>query len=156
MVEDIAKQADLTNCDREPIHIPGAILPHGVLIVVDSETFNVLQVAGDTKALIGIGHSEMLGQSLETMLRPDQMEMLRRVNTVHALAKPRHLLDPVLRFVPDQALDVSVHRMDGVLVLEAEAADLTDRFAADPLSGVQEMVEGFDAPMTLQALCQLA
>ena len=156
MVEDIAKQADLTNCDREPIHIPGAILPHGVLIVVDLETFNVLQVAGDTKALIGIGHSEMLGQSLETMLRPDQMEMLRRVNTVHALTKPRHLLDPVLRFVPDQALDVSVHRMDGVLVLEAEAADLTDRFAADPLSGVQEMVEGFDAPMTLQALCQLA
>ena len=156
MVEDIAKQADLTNCDREPIHIPGAILPHGAMIVVDPATYAVLQVAGDTKTLLGIGHDDMLGQSLETMLRPDQMEMLRRVNTFHALAKPRHLLDPVLRFVPDQALDVSIHRIDGVLILEAEAADLTDRFAADPLSGVQEMVEGFDAPMTLQTLCQLA
>ena len=156
MVEDIAKQTDLTNCDREPIHIPGAILPHGVLVVVDPDTFNVLQVAGDTKTLLGIGHDDMLGQSLETMLRPDQMQMLRRVNTVHALAKPRHLLDPVLRFIPEQALDVSVHRIDGVLILEAEAADLIDRFAADPLSGVQEMVEGFDTPMTLQALCHLA
>ena len=156
MVEDIAKQADLTNCDREPIHIPGAILPHGVLVVVDPDTFNVLQVAGDTKALLGLGHDDMLGRSLETMLRHDQMEMLRRVNTVHALARPRHLLDPALRFIPDQALDVSVHRIDGVLVLEAEVADLNDRFAADPLSGVQEMAEGFDAPMTLQALCQLA
>lgn len=156
MVEDMAKQADLTNCDREPIHIPGAILPHGVLVVVDPDSFNVLQVAGDTKALLGIGHDEMLGQSLGTMLRPDQMEILRRVNTVHALAKPRHLLDPVLRFIPDQALDVSIHRIDDVLILEAEAADLTDRFAADPLSGVQEMVEGFDIPMSLQALCQLA
>ncbi|MCC8411108.1 GAF domain-containing protein [Mucilaginibacter sp. UR6-1] len=28
---------DLTNCDREPIHIPGQIQPHGFLIVVDSD-----------------------------------------------------------------------------------------------------------------------
>ena len=156
MAEDIANQTDLTNCDREPIHIPGAILPHGALIVIDPATFEVLQVAGDTQNLLGIDHDTLLGRSLETVLRPDQMDMLRKLNTVQALAKPRHLLDPVLRFVPDQALDVSIHRMDGVLVLEFEAADLTDRFVSDPLSGVQEMVQGFDAPMTLQALCQLA
>ena len=145
-----------TEVPTRQLFVPGAILPHGALIVVDPDTFEVLQVAGDTKILLGLSHDDMLGKSLETMLRPDQMQMLGRVNTIHALAKPRHLLDPVLRFIADQALDVSVHRIDGVLVLEAEAADLTDRFAADPLSGVQEMVEGFDAPMTLQALCQLA
>lgn len=156
MVEDIATQTDLTNCDREPIHIPGAILHHGVMIVVDPATYAVLQVAGDTKTLLGMGPDELLGQPLDAFLRPNQMEMLRRVTTVHALAKPRHLLDPLLRFIPDQALDVSIHRIDGVLILEAEAADPTDRFAADPLSGVQEMVEGFNAPMTLQALCKLA
>ena len=26
-------EADLTTCDREPIHIPGSIQPHGVLLV---------------------------------------------------------------------------------------------------------------------------
>ena len=26
---------DLTACDREPIHIPGAIQPHGLMLVVD-------------------------------------------------------------------------------------------------------------------------
>ena len=26
--------ADLTDCDREPIHIPGTIQPHGVLLVL--------------------------------------------------------------------------------------------------------------------------
>ncbi len=156
MAEDIAKQADLTNCDREPIHIPGAILPHGVLIVLDPETFEVLQVAGDTKAMLDMDHGDMLGRSLATMLQPSQIEMLRRFINLYDLSKPRHLLDPLLRFIPDQALDVSIHRIDGVLVLEAEIADLTDRFAADPLSGVQEMVKGFDAPGTLQELCQLA
>ena len=29
------KNADMTNCDREPIHIPGAILPHGAMLVLD-------------------------------------------------------------------------------------------------------------------------
>ena len=102
MAEDIANQTDLTNCDREPIHIPGAILPHGALIVVDPATFEVLQVAGDTQNLLGIDHDNLRGRSLETVLRPDQMDMLRKLNTVQALAKPRHLLDPVLRFVPDR------------------------------------------------------
>ena len=30
---------DLTNCDREPIHIPGKIQSHGFLIVIDSGNF---------------------------------------------------------------------------------------------------------------------
>jgi chemotaxis family two-component system sensor kinase Cph1 len=30
---------DLTNCDREPIHIPGKIQSHGFLIVIDSDNF---------------------------------------------------------------------------------------------------------------------
>ena len=29
---------DLTNCDKEPIHIPGSIQPHGSMIVVDPKS----------------------------------------------------------------------------------------------------------------------
>ncbi|MGO4122934.1 hypothetical protein AB4Z01_00980 [Inquilinus sp. YAF38] len=32
---------DLSACDREPIHIPGSIQPHGVLLVVDAETLDI-------------------------------------------------------------------------------------------------------------------
>ncbi|WP_445241263.1 hypothetical protein [Microcoleus vaginatus] len=28
------EEVDLTNCDREPIHLSGHIQPHGVLLVV--------------------------------------------------------------------------------------------------------------------------
>jgi chemotaxis family two-component system sensor kinase Cph1 len=41
-------------------------------------------------------------------------------------------------------------------VLEFEAADTADRFAADPLAAVQEMIAGFGEAGSLQALCQLA
>ena len=36
---------DLTNCDREPIHIPGSIQPHGVLLVMTEPELVVIQVS---------------------------------------------------------------------------------------------------------------
>jgi len=47
--------AEVTNCDREPIHIPGAILPHGAMLVLDDETLEVIQVAGHV-GLLGAAH----------------------------------------------------------------------------------------------------
>ena len=50
-------QADLTTCDREPIHTPGSIQPHGVLLAVDREDFTIHQYAGDTRFLLGVDPS---------------------------------------------------------------------------------------------------
>ena len=147
---------DLTNCDREPIHIPGAILPHGAMLVLDAETLNVLQVAGDTAGLLGMPFDKLLGRPATIMFRPDQISNLRTLAANFKLEKPRHLLDPLLRVAPDRPLDASLHRSGESLVLEFEAADTADRFAADPLSGVHEMIEGLDAAVSLQSLCQLA
>jgi light-regulated signal transduction histidine kinase (bacteriophytochrome) len=61
-----------------------------------------------------------------------------------------------MRVAADRPLDASLHRSDGALVLEFEEADNADRFAADPLAAVQEMVEGFDAAVSLVDLCQMA
>ena len=147
---------DLTTCDREPIHIPGAILPHGAMLVLDPATFEVLQAAGNTEALLGVPLAELLGQSAAVLFRPDQIEDLRQLVAALDLLKPRHLLDPKLRVIADRPLDASVHRSAGFLVLEFEAADPSDRFAADPLAGVQEMVRGFENQLSLLSLCQIA
>ena len=37
--------ADLTDCDREPIHIPGSVQPHGVLVAVAGEDWVVEQIS---------------------------------------------------------------------------------------------------------------
>jgi light-regulated signal transduction histidine kinase (bacteriophytochrome) len=146
----------ITNCDREPIHIPGAILPHGVLLVLDSETLEVLQAAGDLPGLLGVSLHDLLGKTADTVLNPAQSAYLRRLSTEQTLTTPRHLLDPALRVLADKPLDASLHRCGATLVLEFEAADIGDRFASDPLAAVQDMVAGFDAAPSLQALCQMA
>jgi len=154
--DTLEQVVDTTNCEREAIHIPGAILPHGAMLVMDPATLEVLQVAGDTQTLIGLSQDEILGRSAHEIFRGDQVDILIALTTSVNLAKPRHLLDPLLRVTPGQPLDASLHLSGGWLVLEVEAADITDRFAADPLAGVQEMVEGLDAAVSLQTLCQMA
>jgi light-regulated signal transduction histidine kinase (bacteriophytochrome) len=149
-------ELDITDCDREPIQIPGAILPHGAMLVLDPESLEVLQVAGDCSVLVGAPAKELLGRSADTIFRADQIQRIRALTATLDLKKPRHVLDPLLRIKEDRPLDVSLHRSGEVLVLEFEAADTADRFAADPLAGVQDMIAGFEDVGTLQALCQLA
>lgn len=147
---------DLTNCDREPIHIPGAILPHGALLVVHCDTLAIEQVAGDTLGLLGHGNSALLGMTGEELFSPDQVRRLRDLCGLSELAKPRHLLDPTLRVGPDSPLDASLHRVGERLVLEFERADPDSPHAADPLACVQSMLDGLDRCSDLQSFCQCA
>ena len=146
---------DLANCDREPIHIPGAILPHGAMLVLDGQDLHIVQAAGDTALLLGAAPETLPGRAADTLFSAEQCARLREFAAA-SLAKPRHLLDPVFRVIPTQPADASVHRTDGMLVLELEAAELTDRFAADPLACVQDMLDGLDAAASLHDFCQMA
>jgi light-regulated signal transduction histidine kinase (bacteriophytochrome) len=106
--------------------------------------------------LLGTTLNGSLGHSAATIFSPQQMENLRRLSSNFTLLKPRHLLDPQMRVSADQPLDASLHRSDGALILEFEAAEIGERFAADPLAAVQELIEGLDRAPTLGALCQMA
>ncbi|MGA7438469.1 MAG: phytochrome, partial [Luteibacter sp.] len=59
---------DLTACDREPIHIPGSVQPHGVLIVADAATQRVLQVSENAVDLLGLEIEALLGAALHEVL----------------------------------------------------------------------------------------
>jgi light-regulated signal transduction histidine kinase (bacteriophytochrome) len=149
-------QIDLTKCDQEPIHLPGAILPHGAMLVLDRETLAVLQVAGDTEALLGQPLQALLGQTLHSLLQPEQTGLLRSLDAESGLSRPRYLLDPALRVTADRPVDASVFRDDRLLVVEFEAADPASRFATDPLVAAQEMLEGLVSAASIVDLCQAA
>jgi len=149
-------RVDLTNCDREPIHIPGAILPHGAMLVLESGTLRVLQAAGDTLALLGRPIGALLDRPVDTLFSEDQINRLQGLCDEIDLVKPRHLLDPLLRVVSDRPLDASAHCVDGNLIIEFEASDPGDPFVADPLAAVLLMIDGFGGAPSLNALCQMA
>jgi light-regulated signal transduction histidine kinase (bacteriophytochrome) len=136
--------------------MPGAILPHGAMLVIDADTFEILQAGGDTAALLGASANELLCTNLAMLFRPRPLARLRTICNLYPLLKPRHLFTLTLRAKQSALLDVSAHRSDGFLVLEFEAAPGADRRSVDPLRCVQDMIEGLDTRGSLQTLCQLA
>jgi len=55
---------DLTNCEREPIHVPGSIQPRGVLISVSEPDLVVEQVSENLADVVGVTWQRALGRPL--------------------------------------------------------------------------------------------
>jgi chemotaxis family two-component system sensor kinase Cph1 len=59
---------DLSNCEREPIHVPGSIQPRGVLLAVTEPDLIVEQVSENLADLVGVAPSDALGRRLPEVL----------------------------------------------------------------------------------------
>ncbi|NII09067.1 GAF domain-containing protein [Oleiagrimonas sp. C23AA] len=76
MADPLSNAPDLSSCEREPIHIPGAVQPHGVLLVVDASDRRILQVSGTAKPILEREPTELLGQPLDSVLTlPDTLAL---------------------------------------------------------------------------------
>ena len=124
---------DLTNCDREPIHIPGAIQPYGVLLAVDVDRFTVVQASESARAHLGLHAQDMVGRTLAQSLGTDASEQVRRL-----LASGRDVAFGELLVSATDAqparFDATLHRVGADAVLELEPASLEDRLQPDEIS----------------------
>lgn len=66
-----------TNCDLEPIRIPGQIQPHGLLLVLSSN-LDILQVSQNVDALLGLSHQALLGQALNNVVEEPLCQSVRQ------------------------------------------------------------------------------
>jgi light-regulated signal transduction histidine kinase (bacteriophytochrome)/CheY-like chemotaxis protein len=111
---------DLTNCDREPIHIPGSIQPHGCLIACDLAGAVILHHSANAADMLQFA-GEILGQRLEDVVGGEAAHGLR-----NALATSDDPARPAFRhglLMPSgRAFDVSLHRFDSKVVIEFEPA----------------------------------
>ena len=57
-------QADLTNCERELIHLAGSVQPHGVLLAVREPSFVIVQASANVVGLLGLPPDELLDRPL--------------------------------------------------------------------------------------------
>ena len=112
---------DLTNCDREPIHIPGRIQPHGVLLALSEPDLVVVQASVNAESMLGIRAEELLGFGLEGLVEPCQWPALRESLLSDAQAEERAPVRLMTgRGDRRRAFDAIAHRGGGVLVLELE------------------------------------
>jgi len=118
---DIEATVDLTNCDREPIHILGGIQPIGFLFALTADWI-VARVSANVADFIGRTPDELIGQPLAEILPAGAVHDLR--NRTAMLRGPdavERLFDCTL--VPGApGFDIAIHFSGGQVVLEAEPA----------------------------------
>ncbi|HEY9687597.1 MAG TPA: ATP-binding protein [Coleofasciculaceae cyanobacterium] len=109
----------LTKCDQEPIHLTHWIQPHGLLLAVSEQDWQIRQLSRNTLYYLGIPPEELVNQSISKIMPAEKLqEALRNKSLVGNLtrlfrwdyeAKGR-------RFT----FDIIAHRTNGLLILELE------------------------------------
>ena len=119
----MSSEIGLTNCDREPIHIPNAIQAHGVLLTFTAADLTILQIGQNCKELLGKSPAAFLGQPLSVLMAPAQIAAIEScMNADFENVNPLRLSIQIDG--KSQRFEGILHRIDGVIVLEIE------RFAA--------------------------
>jgi len=120
-------QADLTNCERELIHLAGSIQPHGVFLAVDERHFRIVQTSANAGALLGLETQALLGQTVFA-LGGDVDGILRQLAAAGDLADPVPLRCTVRVNTRQCVFEGTVHRVCGTfLLVELEPVEVGDR-----------------------------
>lgn len=117
-----ATTADLESCDKEPIHIPGMIQSHGVLIAADWVDRRVTHVSANFASSTGIAAPAAIGSPLTDLIGSEAMgEVSNALASEHYA--PANVLTFKFPFNREPKRNVVVHTFDGRIVLELEEAE---------------------------------
>ena len=97
---------ELTSCDREPIHIPGSIQPHGFLLALDEE-HRVVIASQSAESFLHRRAAALFGQTLPELFGPSLGPQLLRECLAEPLGPSTRLLTPV-QLTPGQLSGVQL------------------------------------------------
>lgn len=153
------RAVDLTACDREPIHIPGAIQPHGFLLAAAPGSWVVQQASENVGALLGMPVARVLGRSVFEVLPETVVGPLRQ-----AAANPLFTRRPM--FVRNVAFGsgeearvfaLIAHMHRGMIIIEGEALGADARtMRQDPHYELEQFIARMEAVPEIDVLLTMA
>lgn len=119
MRPEISEQPDLTICDREPIHLLGAIQSFGFLLAVSADWL-VSRASENLEQHIGLSWEAALGEPLDKVLSEDAVHDIRnRIAYLQGEDSVERLLR--IRLRPDlPEYDVAIHFSQSMIIIEGE------------------------------------
>ena len=147
------KDVNLTNCDREPIHIPNLIQPHGVLLVVSAAEYKILQVSLNTEQMLGISPQQLLERPLSELIGDAQTDKIR-----HCLSKDFNEVNPLIVNLDCQGknltFDAIVHRNGEIITVELEPIQSSPEISFfDFYQSIKSPISKIQSTNTLNELC---
>ncbi len=146
---------DKSRCAQEPIHIPGSIQPHGLLLVFGAD-LTVDVVSENVEAMLGIPLAEAVGAPLARFFGPAQSV---RLEAAIRSGEPVSMLNP-MRFLllsGGKTVDFEcvLHHSGASIVVELEPYVVPpDPGRLDPFARVRTPVARMQAAPDISALVQ--
>jgi two-component system, chemotaxis family, sensor kinase Cph1 len=139
---------DLTDCDREPIHVPGAIQPHGALLASDPVSGMITHAAGACEAFFGALPEKLVSAQLGAVIGEAE-HMVAADGGAPEYAGAIAAMD-------GGELDVIAHHSGSRLVMEFERARSPRRSTAEVARVVEHGTRTLLANRSLDGVCAAA
>src|SRR6476620_7006726 len=116
-IKDIVNRdiVNLTNCDQEPIHIPGSIQPHGFLLGITA-SFTIDYCSGNTADYISIPYNELLKKHIREVIGESGFSALNTyINAIAGTASA-----PLILALHNKQYNCSIHKSQELWISEFE------------------------------------
>jgi light-regulated signal transduction histidine kinase (bacteriophytochrome) len=139
----------LNDCDREPIHVPQAIQPHGFLLALERQSLLAAEGAGDIEGLTGVQAwqdqpvdlvlGDGLGRKLREMIRGGETGFVDRWRGINRID-----------------YDVIMHHVGDRTVVEVEQSSQAARLGIELVGRLDTAGAALERAASVQAVCEVA
>ncbi len=146
---------DKADVDAQPLHIPGAIQPHGAMLVVRRSSLVIVQASNSAVLQPGQDASAVLNQALDGVVGAAFAETLRRVIREGKISRRPSYIATITPAGQSRSFDVLAHAVEDMVILELEptvASTLED--ALDPYRTVKQAMAKLQSAHTLDTFFQ--
>lgn len=152
-IKDIVNRdiVNLTNCEQEPIHIPGSIQPHGFLTAIREDSHIIEFCSGNIEEYTGLAYTSVIGKKFEDVFGNEVLKALKTY-VDDGLMLSSTLLKAT---ISDKNFLCTVHNRDGLYIIEAEPASIAQKDASYEYEQTKQFLDYMHDTHTLKELCQL-
>lgn len=113
---------DLTNCEREPIHILGHIQSHGYLVAVQPGSYSIVHASENILDLVHVPASQLLGQPVDALLANTDLPQhtLTQLLDVVSRSEAWETMNPHRLTINGKVWNLILHQYGGLTLLEWE------------------------------------
>ncbi|MGB3615334.1 MAG: ATP-binding protein [Elainellaceae cyanobacterium] len=150
-----AANATLTNCDREQVHIPGAIQPHGILFALQPSTLIITHVSSNIEGILGHHPEQILGRPLASLVGEAVIDSIQQ-----CLSGDFEHVNPIPVELEGSngpaTFDGVVHQHNGAVIFELELSSTIETTSFfDFYRLVKTTLTELQKAQNLENLCQI-
>ena len=120
MANGVVRPVDLSDCAREPIHVPGFIQPFGVLLAKRTGTEMVSQASHNTELVFGRDALQVIGHRLGTLLGNENAAKIEQTLRSASWKERNPIKFSIQRGEEQVPLNAIIHSYDGLDIVELE------------------------------------